>query len=164
MFKISGVGGLGLIAAGLVGLGSGPAAAQGSAPSPVDHRSCFFIHEWQGWKSPAPMAGRRLWASRPVPRLSTATGPQHCPEPAGHITSVVPMLRGIVRWHEGLPCHKQQVRAVWTREAAADTASIGKAGRKTSHDRGGCEEKMSKHRTVWACAVRAAHRDSQTMH
>ena len=48
-----------------------------------------------GWKSPAPMAGCWLCVSRPVLRSSTATGPQHCPKPAGHISSVVPMLRGI---------------------------------------------------------------------
>ena len=28
-------------------------------------------------------------------QVSTATGPQHCPKPAGHISSVMPMLRGI---------------------------------------------------------------------
>ena len=48
-----------------------------------------------GWKSPVPMAGCWLGVTRPVLRSSTATGPQHCPKPAGHISSVVPMLPGI---------------------------------------------------------------------
>jgi hypothetical protein len=54
MFKSSGAGGLGWIAAALVVLGAGTAAAQDAAVAHSDHRSCFFIHEWQGWKSPAP--------------------------------------------------------------------------------------------------------------
>jgi hypothetical protein len=54
MLKISGVGGLGWIAAGLVGLCSGTAAAQEATPSHTEPRSCFFIHEWAGWKSPSP--------------------------------------------------------------------------------------------------------------
>jgi hypothetical protein len=44
----------GLIAAGF-GLALAGTAVAASAPSASDHgRSCFFVSQWRGWKSPSP--------------------------------------------------------------------------------------------------------------
>jgi hypothetical protein len=45
----------GLIAAALIALSATSAVAASPDAKPSDHaRSCFFINQWRGWKSPAP--------------------------------------------------------------------------------------------------------------
>jgi hypothetical protein len=87
MFKISGVGRLGLIAAALIGLWSGPAAAQAAAPSPVDHRNCFFIHDWRGWKSPSPSILYLRINSRDVYRVDLTSGSSNLQRSDMHLIS-----------------------------------------------------------------------------
>ena len=43
----------GLVAAGAAMLASAATAAP-DRKSPEHHRDCFFINQWQGWKSPSP--------------------------------------------------------------------------------------------------------------
>lgn len=74
MLKIPGAGQLGWIAAGLLGLWSGPAAAQAAAPSHAAPRPCFFIHEWQGWKSPSPTVLYLRINRRDVYRVDLTSG------------------------------------------------------------------------------------------
>ncbi|HEX3363673.1 hypothetical protein [Phenylobacterium sp.] len=87
MFKMSGVGRLELIAAALISLWSGTAAAQDAPPSHTDHRSCFFIHEWQGWKSPSPMVLYLRINRRDVYRVDLTSGSPNLQRSDMHLIS-----------------------------------------------------------------------------
>ena len=89
MFKVSGIGRLGLIAAGLVGLWSGTAAAQAAPSSPVDHRSCFFINEWRGWKSPSPTILYLRINRRDVYRVDLTSGSSNLQRSDMHLISEI---------------------------------------------------------------------------
>jgi len=55
MSKVSTVARCGLIAVAWAALGVAAAGAASPDAKKLDHaRSCFFISEWRGWKSPAP--------------------------------------------------------------------------------------------------------------
>jgi hypothetical protein len=74
MFKVPWAGRPGLIVAALVSLGTGTAGAQAAPPAYAEPRSCFFIHEGQGWKSPSPAILYLRITRRDVYRAEFAAG------------------------------------------------------------------------------------------
>ncbi|HLZ74114.1 hypothetical protein [Phenylobacterium sp.] len=76
-----------MIAAGLLGLGSGAVAAQEAPPPQAQHRSCFFIHEWQGWKSPAPTILYLRINRRDVYRVDLTSGSPNLQRSDMHLIS-----------------------------------------------------------------------------
>ena len=87
MLKIPGVGQLGWIAAGLLALWSGTAAAEAAAPSHAVPRQCFFIREWQGWKSPSPTVLYLRINRRDVYRVDLASGSPNLQRSDMHLIS-----------------------------------------------------------------------------
>lgn len=87
MLKISAIARLGWLAAGLLGLWAGGATAQDAPPSQTDRRSCFFIHEWQGWKSPSPTVLYLRINRRDVYRVDLTSGSPNLQRPDMHLVS-----------------------------------------------------------------------------
>jgi len=79
----------GLIAAALLGLAVTAAHASPTPGAAAPTRSCFFINDWQGWKSPSPNILYLKVNMHDVYRVDLSAGSSQLQWPDVHLVSIV---------------------------------------------------------------------------
>jgi len=79
----------GLIAAALLGLAVTAAHASPTPGATAPTRSCFFINDWQGWKSPSPNILYLKVNMHDVYRVDLSAGSSQLQWPDVHLVSIV---------------------------------------------------------------------------